>query len=94
MKKTKIIVFKNATLTENQLVETKVKKVNGVEVEEEVFKCSTENLFNIIDDMGTVKLEIKNESSIPSEDVKSILKLLYGLDGLNLKLTQESEEEL
>lgn len=87
MKKTNKIILKNATIEkENEKVLIKEFKKDTV-----CFECELDEIYNNIDDMGSVKLAINSESTLSADEAKAILGQYINKTGISITISSEEE---
>lgn len=87
MKEQRKIILKNAEL----------KTVNGETIvrefkkDEVSFECNLSELYEKIDEMGNVKVQIGSETSMTSNEAKHLIDMYKDKEGISINISSEEE---
>lgn len=87
MKEQRKIVLKNAELT----TENGKDVVREIKKDEIVFQCDLSELYDKIDTMRFVKVQISSESPMSSDEAKHLIDMYKDKEGISMNISSEEE---
>lgn len=87
MKEQRKIVLKNAELT----TENGKDVVREIKKDEIVSQCDLSELYEKIDNMGFVKVQIGSESPMSSDEAKQLIDMYKDKEGISMNISSEEE---
>ena len=87
MKEQRKIVLKNAELT----TENGKDVVREIKKDEIISQCDLSDLYDKIDTMGFVKVQISSESPMSSDEAKHLIDMYKDKEGISMNISSEEE---